>query len=338
MGLSGLIGAGANEGLEDLLARQLLQQQQTERERAQRAQEGIQSQRIDLDTRRQDFDEQSRQEDIQQDSISDMRGQNDRMDARLSRLQGEEDQQSAEAALAAELGALMGDPSLPESVKRSLRLNRVGVKNIGPDALKTTQEREADGALKATQIGAEAEARARAEAKFRPAGDKAEWLIRNGQKVKGTYQPGDEPYDPVAARTAQPANSAEAVDTAREVQRLARELSNHSGMSSAFGVLDSRLPTIRQDTADAENIANSLRAMLTLENMGKMKGVLSDSDMRVLQQASTTLASSGSSQAAGQELARLDAVMSKLTGDTGSGAAPGTTPPAGKKFTIVGVK
>ena len=43
-----------------------------------------------------------------------------------------------------------------------------------------------------------------------------------------------------------------------------------------------------QDTVDARTLLNSLKGLLTIENMGKMKGVLSDADMRILRQASTT--------------------------------------------------
>jgi hypothetical protein len=69
-----------------------------------------------------------------------------------------------------------------------------------------------------------------------------------------------------------------------------------------------------------------------LENMGKMKGVLSDSDMRILQQASTTLTAEISEDAARAELNRLGSVMSKLTGDqwTGIGGAPQQAQPPGR--------
>lgn len=169
MGLSGLIGAGANEGLEDLLARQLLQQQQAESMRARQAQESMQQQRIGLDTRRQDFEEQTRQEDIQQSSIADMRGQNDKMDARLSRLQGEEDQRDAEEQLKAELAALL--PTLPPSAQNAVKLQMRGVKGVSAEDLRTPDEIAAadkrDIEQYATKMGAGAEAQARAAAKYR---------------------------------------------------------------------------------------------------------------------------------------------------------------------------
>ena len=152
-----------------------------------------------------------------------------------------------------------------------------------------------------------------------------EWVIREGQPVpipKGTARAGDKPYDPVAARSAQPTNTAEAVDTAREVQRIARSLRTHEGLPGTFGVVSARMPTMRQSTADAETLLNSLQGLLTIENMGKMKGVLSDADMRILRQASTTLDAKMSEPAARAELLRLERVMSKLTGDPADDIAP----------------
>lgn len=127
-------------------------------------------------------------------------------------------------------------------------------------------------------------------------------------------QPGTGGVDPVA----------EAQDTAREAKRIADSLLKHPGLSGAFGVVDARLPTVRQATADAEVLRDSLTSLLTLENMGKMKGVLSDSDMKVLRQASSTIAAPMSDSAARAELTRLSQVMEKVAG-AAPPLAPGTT-------------
>jgi len=108
---------------------------------------------------------------------------------------------------------------------------------------------------------------------------------------------------------------AEAQDTAREAKRIADALASHPGVKGAFGVLDARLPTLNQSTADAEVLRDSLTSLLTLENMGKMKGVLSDSDMKVLRQASSTIAAPMSDAAAVAELKRISEVMSRATGE-----------------------
>jgi hypothetical protein len=108
-----------------------------------------------------------------------------------------------------------------------------------------------------------------------------------------------------AAAKANPQLDAEAQDTLREVNRISTALRDHSGRGGAFGLLQSKLPTMRQGTADAETLLKSLQGLLTLENMGKMKGVLSDKDMQVLRQASTTLSGEMSDEASAAELDRL---------------------------------
>jgi hypothetical protein len=169
---------------------------------------------------------------------------------------------------------------------------------------------------------ADYEAKKKIDLKYRPpsggGAPQQQWVIRGGQPVPipaGTAQAGDRPYDPVAARSSQPENKAEAEDTAREVTRLASSLRNSKGFSGVFGKYSAATPNLlsSQDTVDARTTLNSLKGLLTLENMGKMKGVLSDSDMRILQQASTTLAAEMSEEAAAQELDRLVAVMGRVS-------------------------
>jgi len=116
----------------------------------------------------------------------------------------------------------------------------------------------------------------------------------------------------------------EAQETAAEVTRLAGLLRKHPGRDGAFGVVNARLPTLRQDTADAEALLASLQGLLTLDNMEKMKGVLSDNDMKILRAASTTLSGSMSQGAAEAELMRLE----QLGGAKTPANAPGSETPA----------
>lgn len=161
-----------------------------------------------------------------------------------------------------------------------------------------------------------------------------QWVIRNGKVTpipRGTAQPGDQPYDEVAARQQYGAADpqAEAVDTAQEVVRIATALRDSPGFAGAFGVVSSRMPTMRQGTADAEVLLNSLRSLLTLENTGKLKGVLSNADMELLRQASSTLSAQMSEPAAKAELTRLIQVMGRVAGATGgrmTNAAPAADP------------
>lgn len=106
-------------------------------------------------------------------------------------------------------------------------------------------------------------------------------------------------------------DAADAEMKAAEVKRIATALLNHAGLDSAFGVGNSRFPTVRQDTADAETLLASLRGLLTVENMKLMKGVLSDKDMEIVLAASTTLNQKMSAKAAREELQRLGGILQK---------------------------
>lgn len=282
MGLSGRVGAGAASGLAEMLARQLEEAQLAERVRAQQAQEGMQRDRLSFDRERFTADQDARQQDIEQESIEGLRKNNDRMDARLTRLQGEEDQMDKDAAIQKILEALTPQQRAIQQLGGKLSMND----------LKTPEQVKAEADARVEQVRREAEARAAAEAKYRPA---------------------------PAAKSAGAATTPPGGDkTAAEVVRIATALKNHPSRKNVFGVLDSKLPTMRQGTADAETLFNSLKAMLTLENTDKMKGVLSDSDMRLLQQASSSLSGNMSDSAAEAELTRLIEVMSRANG----GGAP----------------
>jgi hypothetical protein len=129
---------------------------------------------------------------------------------------------------------------------------------------------------------------------------------------------GAKPFDAVGARQAAaqsntPANE-EAVKTAAEASRIATSLLNHPGLSGAFGVLDQYLPTLKQSTADAQVLRDALTSLLTLGNVGKLKGVLSNADMEILKKASTTIAAPMSDSAARAELQRVITVMNKVAG------------------------
>lgn len=159
--------------------------------------------------------------------------------------------------------------------------------------------------------------------------------------VNEFYAQGWKPYDQVAARQTNTASQSEALDTAREAHRLAKALRQHKGLSGAFGIVDSWFPTVMQDTADAEVLRDSLTGLLTLENTGKLKGVLSNADMEILRNASTTLKAKMGDAAARAELDRLQKVMERavtalggsIENDEASGPVSVTTPD-GQTFTF----
>ena len=70
-------------------------------------------------------------------------------------------------------------------------------------------------------------------------------------------------------------------------QALDRLLSPKSGITSATGFIQSKFPTVRESTKEAENDIELLRSVLTLNvaEQNILKGVLSDPDMELLMKA-----------------------------------------------------
>lgn len=291
-------GAGAADSLEKILAEQMIRAQLAQRQKEQADQVALQTQRLNQDAIEGDARIKQGQQQIDMQA-GDRRERNNIRGVR--RMLGESitqrtgpmtsDDRRGMAALQVEAG---DDPTLLNEPK---------------------QERDPI---------ADHEAKARIDAKYRPkptgpAAMRTPLWVRQPDgsvvDVNGVAPPGSVPYDPVAARSSKPVDDKEAMDTAREAKRIAMALRSHEGMGGAFGVLDSWLPTMKQSTADAEALRDSLRSLLTIENMGKMKGVLSDADMKVLQAASTTLSNQMSDSAARLELERLARVMSKALGE-----------------------
>jgi hypothetical protein len=74
--------------------------------------------------------------------------------------------------------------------------------------------------------------------------------------------------------------------------------------------------------------------MLTMENLGKMKGTLSDSDMKVLTQAASSLDINMPEKDFLREASRVKAVMQKVKSPASSGDSETKKP----KFRIVNVQ
>lgn len=295
MGLSGLIGAEAVGGLEDILAQQLMQAKFAEEQRARQAMEEIQRARMAQDAQ-------------QHGDMMGLRGRE--LDEQATRRReianraGVEDMERQAAAMQ------------PKPVK----LTKITTK--GPDGRPVAKGVTDEELMQ----GVEEYREPKVIGGGSGADTKRQWLLRGGKKVYDTYKPGDEPYDAVGERQQNgiaPARD-EALDTAREVRRVANALRNHKGMKAAFGTVDSVFPTIYQETADAESLRDTLQALLTLENTGKLKGVLSDRDMQLLRAASTTLNPRMGDAAAAAELKRLEEVMGRVLD---GGAAPGGPAP-----------
>lgn len=299
--IAGMAG-GAARALEEIIGEQMLRAQMAQREREALAQREMERQRL-AESQRQ-FDVRTEGDERKRRDTNNTRG------IELMRIdKGDMDTEAAISSLPAHLKPIAG-------LLKIGAVGKLGTEDLEDPAVRSQREADALKADEARQI----RIRNATRPPQAPREKKQSWVIRGDSTTpipieEGTAQPGDRPYDPVAARSSKPVNDTEAVDTAREAKRIASALVNHKGLGGAFGVFDSMMPTMRQDTADAEQLRDSLRDLLTLENMGKMKGVLSDSDMKVLRNASTTLNARMSDGAARTELNRIIEVMGKVAGD-----------------------
>lgn len=117
-----------------------------------------------------------------------------------------------------------------------------------------------------------------------------------------------------------------------EAHDLLKDLLSEEGrnaVKSAAGPVAQYVPTLRGSTRDAEVKINRLRAILTKDNLGLLKGVLSDTDIKLLGDiAAGGLDLSGSDAGVITELERLEQKIAKAAGResiTGSSAASAAT-------------
>lgn len=111
--------------------------------------------------------------------------------------------------------------------------------------------------------------------------------------VKGSQlPPGFRPYSATSAAPI-PFTDAEKAQTKTDILDLATRLLNDPGLKSIYGSLDSRTWDLSEASvgrvADVERLVN----LLTLGNLGKMKGILSDTDIKILSTSATTIGNRG---------------------------------------------
>jgi deoxyadenosine/deoxycytidine kinase len=110
-------------------------------------------------------------------------------------------------------------------------------------------------------------------------------------------------------------SSQKAQQTATSALRIVNNMINSgSALGNAVGPISSKLPTLRGSSADFEQNFNSLKALLTLENMGVMKGVLSDKDIEMIKNASANLSLSQSEAGFKKELANIKSILESRLG------------------------
>lgn len=82
-------------------------------------------------------------------------------------------------------------------------------------------------------------------------------------------------------------------------------LSNTSGLAGSTGPISSRFPSLRGATVDFEADLSELQSLLTLGNLGRMTGVLSESDIKIIREAASGLQIGGSEIRMKQKLAEI---------------------------------
>lgn len=114
------------------------------------------------------------------------------------------------------------------------------------------------------------------------------------------------------------------VEKAQEVKRTAydvatRLLENKSGVEANRGGISTMIPNISDSAVNAAADLDTLASLLTTENLGLLKGVLSDTDMKVLKD----IGAGGLKGSDAQVLKNLADIKAKLGGQIGAPADSG---------------
>lgn len=332
MGLTGEIGGALGQTLEQILAQQLMAQQQAERERATRAQEGLAQSRMaqdasqhsdlmglrgrEMDQRQSQFDAETEQQ-----SLDALRGDRDKMDARLTRLTKEDETQ----ALLEEFANM---PGLSDAQRAAARAAIGNGRGVDPADLVTEDERQ----------------KRRKEA----LGDEIT-LVRAREQAQRdfTEKPPPPPRDAQDAYTAD--RNTRTKDAAKSL------LGKVSGWNTGMGSMLSAIPATdatnfaaELDTLKANIAFNELAQMRAASRTGGALGAVSEKEMRLLESA---LGAINPRQSPDQFKAQLTQIINSLDNfeaARGLASTPGNnatvTPPAnsapagGKKFKILGVE
>lgn len=328
MGLSGRVAGGFQRGLVEEMTRQALEAaraQQAELERA-RLDESIRSNQAGegLRARQIDLGESELRERRNRAGVEDMTTQRSLMDE-------DEDKRA--------IDAMANDPNLPPQVRTIVGLKRRGISGISPDDL-MDPEQKLQGDVK--RAGAIADAQARAAARYRQPSSAAQdqqWVVRNGQPVpipKGTAQPGDRPYDPVAERqTANNSLDPKAADeTRQQILTAAQDLLKHPGLDAftgttfnpqhGFGWYDD--PIGGTDAAGAKALYDNFVSLSALPNLEKLRGPLSDKDIEFIKSASTRAKPRSKDTDFRRE---LQAIVTTLSNAQGGGTQTTASPQVG---------
>ncbi len=155
-----------------------------------------------------------------------------------------------------------------------------------------------------------------------------EWITRNGNPMqirKGSAQAGDRPYEKAAANGPDPAKAAE---TRTKILDAAKALKTAKGLSSLtgnrignsdynMGLSDE--PRAGSSAANAAPLFKTLKSLMTLENLGLLKGAMSDKDLAFIQSAGSSLDTSMDDPTFIAELDKIIQKFENVPEQTGGG-------------------
>lgn len=122
------------------------------------------------------------------------------------------------------------------------------------------------------------------------------------------------------ATLAQQQNSIDRLD----IISAAQDLRVDPALKKVYGTVVGAAPSLSQDVVDTEAKVTRVIDLLTLANLGKMSGVLSETDIKILANAGSILKNRRISPSlAEQELSRVEKVMSKYEALMNPGATDG---------------
>lgn len=114
--------------------------------------------------------------------------------------------------------------------------------------------------------------------------------------------------------------SADRIDIITAVQ----ELREDPAIDQVYGSIQGQIPSVRQNTVDTEGRITRVIDLLTMANLGKMKGTLSDTDIKILANAGSILKNKRISPAlAKQEMQRVERIIGKYEALMNPGQAAG---------------
>ncbi len=135
-------------------------------------------------------------------------------------------------------------------------------------------------------------------------------MFGKGQKNKNTGE-----FKPVKTDVADPAK-AEGIKAAT-LDVTKRLLNNLSGVKKNRGGISTLFPNISDEAVNAEADLGTLSSLLTTDNLGLLKGVLSDTDMQILKD----IGAGGLKGADDQVIQNLRDIYAKLGGTGGAGGS-----------------